>query len=434
MTANTMLQELFAMAAWASRTLDVPPWLVENELMRFKMRELTFDKIRVELDDGSYRSFAATVVLHCLPYPTHEKPYKGGIRMSPAVTPEILRALAVEMTLKCGVVDIEFGGAKAGIVLEKPASAYSRKELHRIVEAVAATLIDNAIIGPRDYVPATDVGTMPEHMDIIHRKFWELTRGQRDGAPVTGRTPENGGLPLRVEATGLGGLVVLERVLEQGVIPHTGDFPKLIVQGLGQVGGNFMRLAAAKGFPILGVSNTTGAVYNPDGIDVRTLPQEPNAPLDAVAGEHIDNAALLIKPCDILVPAAVENAINAENAASVDVKAVLELANHPTTGDADAILAKRGITVIPDILANAGGVFVSFEEWALSFQARHRIEIPRTDAEVRRNLTDEMRQATDEVFAFAKRYQTTLRNAAWLKGINRVSQALLRKHGGRWSP
>lgn len=418
----------------AAKKLNVSEEIIKNELLRFKFREISSDRIRVKLDNGKYESFSAVVVLHYLPYPG-DKPYKGGIRLSDKVTPDVLRALAVEMTIKCGVVDLEFGGAKAGIMLFRPSTTYSKREISAIIEAVAEFYIELGIIGPNFYVPAPDIGTTAEHMDIIHNKFYAIKKiNSQTGTCVTGKSVDYGGLPVRQEATGLGGVVVLERILKKDNIKlsQLHNPPTLIVQGLGQVGRNFVHLAAQQGFKIIGVSNITGGVYNSRGIDIRELPDNPNAELKDVSGIKCSNEELLTMPCDILVPAALENVLTHRNAQLVKAKLILELANHPLTDEADTILRKRGVYIIPDILANAGGVTASFYEWSQSFgPPHHRIEIKQINTEVRSKIVQVMQNSTDEVLAFAKRYDTDLRNAAWLKAVNRIASALVRKHV-RW--
>lgn len=431
---NHLLKPLFEKLIWAGETLNVPAWVIENELKHFKWKALSCDKIRVELDDGTYCTLTATVVLHANPYTSHEKPYKGGMRLSEKVTENVLQMLAFEMTIKSGVVDLEFGGGKSGIKLEKPAREYSRAEIHKIIEAAARVFISEVeVISPRFYVPATDIGTTSEHMDIIHNKFFELTKGRIPGAPVTGRSVAKGGIPGRAEATALGGHVVFERAQETvDTFPNLSDPPTIIVQGLGNVGGNFVRLAHKKGYRIVGVSDAEDAVYNPDGIDVTAVLENPHDWYDKV-GDLIDGEKLLTQPCDVLVPAAIENVITKENAAELQCKVLLELANHPTTEEAEAVLEKRGIFVIPDILANAGGVSTSFWEWALSLgQARHPIEIPDTDEEVRSLLTRQMQEAVDGVSDYAKQYTVDMRRGAWLKSVDRISKHLIKKHEGRW--
>jgi glutamate dehydrogenase (NAD(P)+) len=443
-SSDPLLQALFEQVEWASKLLDVPEWVIEDELKLFKCHELTIGKLRVDMDEGPAERFSATVVLHCQPYP-HDKPYKGGIRLSNNVTPSFLRVLAFDMTFKCGVVDLEFGGAKAGIRVKKPINQYSQREIARIIEAFSEVFIkEHRIISPRYYVPATDMGTTSENMDAIHAKFWEeASRGAVTGAvgtAVTGRSVENGGIPGREEATALGGLIVLDQLREVAHMPILSPKQTVIVQGLGQVGGNFIRLASQRNYKITGVANVTGAVFNANGIDISEIPLksggriDPNCPLDLVTGEHCSTEQLLSKPCDILVPAAMENAITLSNADMIKASVILELANHPTSKDANDILAKKGIYIIPDILANAGGVSASFWEWALALgQPRHSIQIPETLDEVTARLTAQMQSATEEVLWYASEYGADLRGASWLKATRRISDRLLTRHK-RWGP
>lgn len=425
---ESLVTPLFSRMDWAARILNIGPELLERELKRFKFREITPDRIRVSMDDGRYESFAATAVLHYLPYPG-DKPYKGGIRMSDKVTPDTLRMLAVEMTLKCGVVDLEFGGAKSGILLPKPLSSYSRRELSSIIEAVAGFFIDLGIIGPSYYVPATDMGTTSEHMDIIHNIFNAMAPDSSQGTCVTGKSVEYGGLPVRDEATALGGMIVLKEFQQEIKFSCENHSPTVIVQGLGQVGRNFVRLASGEGYKIIGVSNTAGAVYNPDGIMLDEIPAGRDDSLEHMTGEKCTNEALLARKCDILAPAAIENVLREDNAALVQTKLILELANHPTTDKADEILRKKGIVIIPDILANAGGVTASFYEWSQSFgPPHHRIEVKEIDAQAREKIIQVMRDATRQTLEFAERYKVDYRGAAWLKAVERITRSLRKKH------
>ncbi|MBI2463039.1 MAG: Glu/Leu/Phe/Val dehydrogenase [Candidatus Spechtbacteria bacterium] len=431
MASASLVDSLFRQIDWTGKILCLPPEAVEQELKHFKFREITPDRIRVQLDDGTYESLTLTLALHYNPYPD-DRPHKGGIRLSNAVTPDILRALAVEMTFKCGVVDLEFGGAKSGIRLPKPATQYSQKEIHRIIEAIADFLIRLDITRPPFYyVPATDMGTTSEHMDIIHARFMAQAQGKHD-AVVTGRSPKYGGLPVREEATALGGIEVFEVMLQKlgGNLVSLNSKPTMIVQGLGQVGANFIRLVTERGYKVVGVSNITGGVYNPNGIDVSSLPQDRNGSLAHVAGEQCSSDSILLKPCDLLVPAAMENVITVKNAPLLQAKWILELANHPTEdAEADSILNQRGILVIPDILSNAGGVTASYFEWSLSFgPPHHRVELPEIDKKVQGEIISVMRDSAEEVIKFARKYGVTLREAAWLKAMNRIAKALMYKH------
>ncbi len=424
-----LVTPLFDRMDWAAGILNVPREVMEEELKRFKIREMTADRMRVHLDNGRYASFTATVVLHYLPYPG-DKPYKGGIRLSDRVSPDILRMLALEMTLKCGVVDLEFGGAKSGISLPRPVYSYSKREIAAIVEAYAEYFIKFGIIRPDFYVPATDVGTTSEHMDIIHNFYNSNVKSRVPGACVTGRSVDYGGLPVREEATALGGLIVLEGVLNKVKVPGLGERPTVIVQGLGQVGASFVRLANRdQRYKIVGLGNISGAVYNPAGINLDWLPADRNAPLVYVEGQECSGEELLLKPCDILVPAAIENVITADNADKISAKVVLELANHPTTDAAHDALVKKGVCVIPDILANAGGVTASFYEWSQSFgPPHHRIEIAEINAMVRNRIIEVMNNSTSQVLEFASRYGTDLRGAAWLKAVDKIAREISHKH------
>lgn len=415
--------------------------MVENELIPPK-RVYTTEKMRVMLDDGTRRSLTAIVVLHCAPYqPTYHHPYKGGVRFSPSVTTELLEALAMEMTLKCAVTNLQLGGGKSGVRLDKEPYLYSQAELERITEAFCETYArEDAVINPHFYVPAPDYGTNSRLMDVLDAKFWEIVKPAPDGTPVTGKGLESGGIPGREEATGRGALIVLQELLQAKRISLPQN-PRVIVQGLGNVGGHFIRLAQqdpefkrTMRIKIVGVSNISGAVYNPKGIPYEKLAALKDASLEALGGEHLDTARkneLLTMPCDILVPAATGSAITAANAPDIEAKVILELANGPTTHDADAILRERKIIVVPDILANAGGVTVSRSEWSHGFgNPPHAVELHKTEIEIRMLLAQVMRVATEYVCQAADEYHANdLREAAWLAGVQRIMHGLYRKHG-----
>lgn len=429
---KSFLGSLFGKMDWAAKTLGIPETFLENELKNFDYYEMTPGRIRVKMDDGSYECITATIVQHFLPYPSRW-PYKGGMRISDTVRPDTLRGLAVEMTLKCGVVDIKFGGAKSGIQLPRHISEYSQGELISIVEAVAEWAIaEQDIIRPRGYVPATDMGATTEHMDAIFSKFEEITGGKYEGTPVTGLCEAYGGLSMRQTATGLGGYTVLTSIMKQAETPKIGKAPSVIVQGTGQVGRSFIDIAHRDGYKIVGVSNAHDAVYNPNGIDVSTLPEDREAPFSDVKGERCLPNDILTKPCDILVPAAIENSLTEENASLVQAKIILELANHPTTDHAENILIDNGIYIIPDILANAGGVTASYREWENSFgSAPHAIEMPNLNLEEQKRVIEIMRASTEDVLRFAQHFNTDLRGAAWLKAMDKITQAGIKKHR-RW--
>ncbi|MDX1535552.1 MAG: Glu/Leu/Phe/Val dehydrogenase dimerization domain-containing protein [Candidatus Spechtbacterales bacterium] len=433
MSKPSFTGQLFDRIEWAGNILNTPQEILENELKRFKYSELTPDRIRVHMDDGSYESITAIAVLHYLPDPS-KMPYKGGMRMSHTVTPDILRSLAVEMTLKCGVVELPFGGAKSGIVLPRPLPTYSEQEVSRIIEAVAEIFIrELKIIHPRYYVPATDIGTNAGHMDLIYNKFWDIYKTESaEGTPVTGVSVEYNGLPVRQIATGMGGLTVLQYILEHGNVPKMPESPRVIIQGVGQVGRSFFKLAEEAGYTIVGIANAVDAVYNANGIPYASLPENSEDPFPNIPGNHVIPAQILEKPCDILVPAAVENSLTAKNAADVDASLILELANHPTTDEADDIFTARKIPVIPDILANAGGVTASFQEWANSFgEERHNIDVAEVDKKAKQKIINILQNNTEKVLFSASKYRTDLRGAAWIKAVNYLTRKILHKHK-RW--
>ncbi len=447
MITGPLTSSVFRKVEWAARTLKVPEFITKNELLSFKWPALTRGKIRVETN-GSYQCFTAVVSLHCNPDPANEKPYKGGLRVG-IFSLDVLQMLAVVMTFKNGTFENGFGGGKFGIVLDKPITAYSAAEIHRIVEISAAVFIEDLfikgtpVISPHGFVTATDSGSKPEHMDAIHRKFWETSGGRILGSPATGKTEQCGGIPWRDKATVIGGMEVFERLAERDMLPSLPSKPRIIIQGLGQVGSNLLPLALERDWLVVGVANATGGVHNPQGIPLDALPDDPNGSLGIVPGTHCGSKDILYAPCEILALAASENQLTKANASKVssETKVVMSFANYPTSAEADEILQDRGVFIIPDILCNGGGVSVSFWEWALSFgvpthpiETRRGVEIPKTPDEIRKKLTLVMRDTTDQVCDYAHQYEASLSDGAWLKGVHTVSKALIEKHGRRWAP
>lgn len=423
---------LIKRAFWAGKKLGVSSQFLEEEIGKFKYEAITPGRIRIDLDDGTYVGIAATLVLHYAP--NSGEPYKGGIRMSDKVTLDDLQFLAFDMTSKQGVVGIPFGGAKLGIELGRPKNTFSSKEIFRIIEETAKTFISIGFLGPNIYVPATDIGTTAEHMDAIHTVYTSMKWDDPFlHACVTGKSERNHGLPVRKIATALGGIEVFKALRKLGALPELTKVKKLKVnvQGLGNVGGWFVRLAAEHGLLITGVSNSKGAVYNPHGIDISELPASGDAPLDHVTGTHMDNTTFLTQPCDILVPAAREGQITEKNAWKICAKVILELANGPVTDEADKLLKKRGVRIIPDILANAGGVTASWGEYAFcKDKPHHSLELEKINQEATARIIAVMTDATEKVLDYAKKYDVDLREAACLKSMDTIAESW-RRHQRR---
>jgi glutamate dehydrogenase (NAD(P)+) len=320
-------------------------------------------------------------------------PGKGGIRYHPDVTLDEVRALASWMTWKCAVVGVPFGGAKGGVVCDP--KELSKRDMQHITRRFIADLGDG--IGPHTDIPAPDVGTNAETMAIIYDTYDMMHRGTNNLGVVTGKPVHIGGSYGREEATGRGGLYVTRRALERGVLAGTTELGGLTVaiQGFGNVGSNAAKLFHEAGAKVVAVSDSSGGIHGEKGIDPTAAVEHKRATgsVTGLAGaNNISGEELLTVPCDILIPAALENQLREDNAGGVQARMIVELANGPTTPAADRILLDRGIPVVPDILANAGGVSVSYFEWVQNDQ-NEQWDLDEVNAKLERL----MRLATDGV-------------------------------------
>jgi glutamate dehydrogenase (NAD(P)+) len=342
-------------------------------------------------------------------------PAKGGIRYHPGVTLDEVTALAFWMTWKCAVVDLPFGGAKGGVTCD-PAKL-SLGELERITRRYAAELVE--VVGPDKDVAAPDVGTTPQIMAWFMDTYSMHMRTHTPGV-VTGKPVEIGGSRGRVEATGRGvSLVGFSQMEQMGLDPKKAS---VVVQGFGNVGSVAAKMFAERGCRIVGISDVSGGYYNPKGIDLAgatAYAQEHHSLHGYRGGERVTNEAFLELPCDVLVPAALEKQLTRDNAGRVQAKLIVEGANGPTTPDADHVFASRGITVIPDIVANAGGVTVSYFEWA-----QDRSGYFWKESEVNERLADILLTNFDHVRAVSRERRISLRTAAYVLAIDRVVKSL----------
>ena len=293
-------------------------------------------------------------------YSSARGPAKGGIRYHPNVTLDEVTALAFWMTWKCAVVDLPFGGGKGGVTCDP--NVLSIGELERLTRRYAADLIE--IIGPDKDVPAPDVNTNAQTMAWVMDTVSMHLRAHTPGV-VTGKPLNVGGSRGRVEATGRGVMIAIEAALEKAGKSIAGH--KIVVQGFGNVGSISAKLLREAGAIIVGISDVSGGYHDPKGIDVDAalahVAKSAHRTLDGFGARHVSNSELLELPCDILVPAALENQLTEKNARKIKAHLIAEGANGPTTAEADRLLSEGGITIIPDILANAGGVTVSYFEW-----------------------------------------------------------------------
>jgi glutamate dehydrogenase/leucine dehydrogenase len=364
----------------------------------------------ITMDDGSIRVFEGFRVVHS----TLLGPSKGGVRYSMDVNEDEVRALAAWMTWKCAVVNIPYGGAKGGIKCDP--RSMSKGELERLTRAY--TLSMSEIFGPDTDIPAPDMGTGQQEMAWIVDEYSKI-KDQNSWAVVTGKPLILGGSLGRVEATGRGVMVSCRSAMAKlGMNPTESS---CVVQGFGNVGSISAKLISMLGVKIVGISDVSGGYHNPNGINVEEaiayVQNSPNRSLEGyTGGTKISNAELLTLPCDILVPAAMEDQITLENAAQIKARLIVEGANGPTTAEADPILQEKGIVVVPDILANAGGVTVSYFEWV-----QNRLGYYWTEERVNRRADRVMKQAFDTVFGTAQKYNTTMRLAAYIVALDKVA-------------
>ena len=369
-------------------------------------------------DDGSEAVFTGFRVQHNI----DRGPAKGGIRYALNVSEDEVKALAMWMTWKCAVVSIPFGGAKGGITVDP--KTLSMRENERLTRRFTAEILP--IIGPEKDVPAPDMGTNAQTMAWMMDAYSQNVGFAVPGV-VTGKPLSIGGSAGREEATGRGVAIATREIARKMGLTLAGA--SVAIQGFGNVG-YFAALILAREFGcrIVAVSDARGGFYHPKGLDVEKLAQ--NGPAHGVLplewdAQPISNADLLGLECDILIPAALENQITALNAQSIKAKLLIEAANGPTTPDADPILRENGITVVPDILANAGGVTVSYFEWV-----QGRDEYFWAADEVNARLEKIMVNATNEVWAISQRENVNLRLAAYILGVGRVAEAMRARGNG----
>jgi len=379
-------------------------------------REITVS-IPVEMDNRELRMFEG----YRVQYSSARGPYKGGIRFHPDADINEVRALAFWMTLKCAVANIPMGGGKGGIVVNP--KELSRGELERLSRGWVDMLYP--VLGPRVDVPAPDVNTTPEIMGWMVDEYSKRS-GDTTGATFTGKPLGGGGSEGRGEATGMGGFFVFEALRDAARIPASS---KIVIQGMGNVGINAARIFKNHGHTVIALSDSKGGIVNEQGLDpaaVEAYKRAHGTLLGFPGARQIRNEELLELPCDVLIPAALENQITGENASRVNARLVLELANGPTTPEADDILFKRGIPVVPDILANSGGVIVSTFEWEQNLKGEHWSE-----KEVLKKLHDILSAETAGIWEYSKKMKTDLRRSAFCIALVRLEKAESARRGTR---
>ncbi len=384
-------------------------------ILRVPQRELTVN-FPVQMDDGSTRVFTGYRVQHNL----SRGPVKGGIRYHPSVDIDEVRALAMWMTWKCALVNIPYGGAKGGVIVDP--KQLSPGELERLTRRFATEI--SILLGPEKDIPAPDVGTNAQIMAWIMDTI-SMHRGYTVPAVITGKPVNVGGSLGRVEATGRGVMLIVREMARK--LGWSLDGLRVVVQGFGNVGSTAAYLLHQLGCKVIGVADASGGYYCAQGLDIPAMrahtEQHSFRLLDGYRAdgvERISGSELLELECDVLIPAALENQITGANAERIRARLIVEGANGPTTPEADAILGERGVIVVPDILANAGGVIVSYFEWVQGLQ-----EFFWDEQDINEKLERIIVGAFQQVYAMAEQRQIPLRLAAYLLAVQRVADANL---------
>ena len=410
-------------------TLDqeINPWEAQSARFEFAARKLNLDEglwkvlsspsrevivhFPVSMDDGRIEMFTGFRVQHS----QARGPAKGGIRYAPEVTLDEVRALASWMTWKCAVVNIPFGGAKGGVICDP--KKMSLGELERMTRRYTSEIIE--FIGPEKDVPAPDVNTNEQTMAWIMDTY-SMHMRQTVTSVVTGKPLTLGGSRGRTEATGRGVMVACDESLRYLKMPLDGC--RVIIQGCGNVGSNAARLMMEHGYKIVGIAEKDGGLYNPNGVDVHQLLEykyRNNTVLGFRGAEAMPSDEVILSECEILIPAAMENVITSRNADKIKARILVEGANGPTTAVADDILSEKRIFVVPDILANAGGVTASYFEWVQDRQGYFWKE-----AIVIEQLETILRDSFDDVVRYAEAHNVNNRIAAYMLAIDRVAHTI----------
>jgi glutamate dehydrogenase (NAD(P)+) len=366
--------------------------------------------VPTQMDDGTTSVFTGYRVTHNIA----RGPSKGGIRYHPDVTLDEVKALAMWMTWKCALANIPFGGAKGGVVVDP--KVLSRRELERMTRRFTSEIINE--IGPEKDIPAPDVGTDSRVMAWIFDTY-SMNKGHSVLGVVTGKPLAIGGSLGRMEATARGALYVLRGAARKRELSLSGA--SVAIQGFGNVGSYLARFVAQDGAKVVAISDSSGGVHNPNGIDVEAAiaHKREHGTLGGLREtERISNDDLLLLDCDVLAPCALEQVINESNADRIRARIVVEGANGPVTPGADEILEQSGVLLLPDILANAGGVIVSYFEWVQGLQ-----EYFWREDEVNAKLNDIVTRAFNETWATYEARQTSMRTAAYGLAVQRVAEA-----------
>lgn len=386
--------------------------LDKNKIERLKSPDRYVEvSIPVVMDSGEQKIFKGFRSQHN----NARGAYKGGIRYHQDVNLDEVRALSFWMTFKNACIDVPFGGGKGGIIVDP--KKLSAAELEKLSRGWVQKM--HRVLGPTVDVPAPDVNTTGQIMDWMVDEYKKITQDPKSAAVFTGKPVGKGGSEGREEATGFGGFYVFEEAAKKHGISAGA---KIAVQGFGNVSTFFVKIAIERGFKVVAVSDSKGGIFNMDGLDLSQLQahkKQTGALKDFPGSTNITNEELLELQVEVLVPAALENVLTHTNAAKIKAKLIVELANGPTTKEADKIFQEKNLPVIPDILANSGGVCVSYYEW---YQNMHDEKWDK--AQVLGKLEKQIKQAFAEVEAAREKYNTTYRNAAYIVAANRIIEKM----------
>lgn len=412
MSNNAVMDNVRAVVKNAAQMLGY----TENEYigMMSAERELKVH-IPVEMDDGSVKVFEGYRIQHS----TSRGPGKGGVRFHPDVNVDEVRALAAWMTFKCALTGIPFGGAKGGVTVDP--GKLSIRELRRVARRYTAMIAP--LIGPNEDIPAPDVGTTPEVMGWMMDTY-SMLKGYSVLGVVTGKPLEIGGVTGRKDATGQGVMLVTKMALEKMGQNRIKPDVKAAIQGMGNVGSNSARFLAQAGYTVVAVSDVSGALYCKEGLDIPKILEYLSSGGKLLKDysderyQRISNEDLLELDVTVLIPAALENQITKENAHRIKAKLIVEAANGPITLEADEILEQKGIVVVPDILANSGGVIVSYFEWVQNIQS-----LSWSLADVNTKLERILDDVFGNVWSVSREKQVTCRTAAYLIAVRNVVES-----------
>ncbi|MFZ5364767.1 MAG: Glu/Leu/Phe/Val family dehydrogenase [Patescibacteria group bacterium] len=364
----------------------------------------------VKMDDGSLKFFEG----YRVQYNNWRGPFKGGVRFFPQVDKDEVKALSFWMTIKCAVLDLPLGGGKGGVTVDP--KTLSEKELENLSRAYASALFND--IGPDKDVPAPDVYTTPQIMAWMANEYSNI-KGELTPGVITGKPIEAGGSEGRDTATAQGGYYLIKRIMEME--QRRPENQTVAIQGFGNAGSVMAALCSKDGLKVVAVSDSRGGIYKADGLDIAQVAahKERSGTVQNFEGaENISNEQLLELDVQILIPAALENQITQDNADKIKAKIILELANGPLTPEADVILFEKGIKVIPDVLANAGGVTVSYFEWYQNVHGQRWVK-----EEVFERLRQKMNENFDKVFEKSGQYQIDMRRAAFVLALERLKES-----------